>query len=251
MKISRKKRKKIIRYIIGLLVLVIFGTICGILFFKNEKNVPTGIQIDKDIYPVTGIDVSAHTGKIDFAKIRAQHIDFVYIKATEGSYFSDDNFEVNYKNAKSNNIPVGIYHFFSYNVGGREQANHFYANIIGKSPELPLVIDVEDWGNSVLISSRKVKTELKAFIDFMKGKVSNKLIFYTNEHGFDKYLKEDFDDYDIWICSFKKQPAIDRKWLFWQYSHNGKLDGAQGWVDLNTFNGREDEWKSFLKDKNK
>jgi GH25 family lysozyme M1 (1,4-beta-N-acetylmuramidase) len=31
-----------------------------------------------------------------------------------------------------------------------------------------------------------------------------------------------------------------------EHSHKGKLDGADGWVDINTFNGTSDEWNKYL-----
>ncbi len=208
---------------------------------------PEGVEINKKDYPVTGIDVSAHTGKIDFARIRKQDIDFVFIKATEGAYFVDANFETNYRNAKLNNIPVGIYHFFSFNVNGKEQANHFYVNLIGKTPGLPYVLDIEEWANQYDISTDKVISEIMSFIAVLNSKGSHKIIFYSNESSYEKYLKDHFDGYDIWICSFKKAPDLDRKWTFWQYSHKGKLDGAKGWVDLNVFNGNMSQWEKYMK----
>ena len=245
---SRKKRIKIgwTTYV-SVIVIITIVVIYGGKFLKPKAHLPSGIEINKDDYPITGIDVSAHTGKIDFGKIKEQDIDFVFIKATEGAYFVDDNFEANYKNAKLNKIAVGVYHFFSFNVNGKEQANHFYANLIGKTPSLPIVIDVEEWSNDYDIPAGMVITEINSFLTFLDGKVKQKIILYSNESSYEKYLKDNFDDHEIWICSFKKQPDLDRKWTFWQYSHKGKLDGAEGWVDLNTFNGNKDKWEQYLK----
>ena len=241
----KKKRYEWIAYI-AVIVMITIAVVLNGKFLKPKTRQPSGIEIKKEDYPITGIDVSAHTGKIDFAKIKKQDIDFVFIKATEGAYFVDDNFEVNYKNAKLNKIPVGVYHFFSFNVNGKEQANHFYVNIIGKTPDLPYVLDVEEWANQYDISTNKVIAEIRSFITVLNSKGSHKIILYSNESSYEKYLKDHFDGYDIWICSFKEKPDLDRKWTFWQYSHKGKLDGAKGLVDLNVFNGNRSKWEQMI-----
>ena len=245
---SRVKRRKTgwITYV-SVIVIITMAVTLGGNFLKPKTQLPSGIEINKADYPITGIDVSAHTGKIDFAKIKKQDIDFVFIKATEGAYFVDDNFEVNYKNAKLNKIPVGVYHFFSFNVNGKEQAEHFYVNLIGKTPGLPYVLDIEEWANQYDISTDKVIEEIRSFITVLNSKGSHKIIFYSNESSYEKYLKDHYDGYDIWICSFKKVPEMDRNWTFWQYSHKGKLNGAKGLVDLNVFNGNTSQWEKYLK----
>jgi GH25 family lysozyme M1 (1,4-beta-N-acetylmuramidase) len=47
------------------------------------------------------------------------------------------------------------------------------------------------------------------------------------------------------VHSVETQISI-KKWTLWQHSHKGKLDGADGWVDINTFNGTSDEWNKYL-----
>ncbi|MDE5785978.1 MAG: hypothetical protein K2H98_05535, partial [Duncaniella sp.] len=38
---------------------------------------------DRQLYPVAGIDISAHNGTVDFDAVKADGYDFVIIKATE------------------------------------------------------------------------------------------------------------------------------------------------------------------------
>jgi lysozyme len=87
------------KVIIGLMI-ILFAIAFGIFIIYKVILVPSGIDIDKIKYPITGIDVSHHTGKIDFQKAKDQKIDFVYMKSTEGEYFKDKTFENNFKGAK-------------------------------------------------------------------------------------------------------------------------------------------------------
>lgn len=237
-----KKVTFIIILIIILLILII-----GINWIYKVYFMPKGIEIDKTRYPITGIDVSAHSGKIDFDTIKKQHIDFVYIKATEGGDYVDKNFQTNYSNAKQSGIPVGFYHFLRFNVSGRKQAYNFLQAIQGKIIDLPLVLDVEEWGNKTIKQPEEIIKEIDIFIKEIENKKNDSIMFYTNEKGFWKYIRGNFDKNKIWICSFSKQPDIDKNWTFWQHSHKGKFKGAEGLVDINTFNGSREEWDIYLK----
>lgn len=230
-----------------ILVILIF-LITIVVFLLKSPLVPGGIDIDKKRYPVNGFDVSRHTGKIDFKKFKSGFpgkVDFVYIKATEGRNYVDKNFSINYKNARKNDIPVGAYHFFKFHAPGAEQAGNFLKAIRGKKFELPLVLDVEEWGNRPPFNEDAIVKEITAFVAIVEKCVNARMVFYSNESSYRRYLEGRFDN-PIWICSFNPKPKIDKKWLFWQHSHRGKFPGAEGWVDLNTFNGSRVEWEKFM-----
>lgn len=59
-----------------------------------------------------------------------QGIEFAFIKATEGSSFIDEKFNINYQNASKTNLKIGAYHFFSYDSEGSTQADNFIRTII-------------------------------------------------------------------------------------------------------------------------
>jgi len=249
---TRKKIKnnKIFFITVGLIVVVLI-----IRYFAiyeppariNDK--PDGIEVDKSKYPITGIDISRHTGIVDFRKIKEQFndtIDFVYIKASEGANLVDVKFETNYINAILNDIPVGPYHFFKFNVSGKRQAINFLQIINNKIFNLPLVLDVEEWSNPGEYNHDKVIFEIRCFILEVEIRRKEKVMIYTNESSYQKYIQGNFESSKIWICSFSSQPKNLNTWTFWQHSHSGKLEGAEGWVDINTFNGTRKEWNQFL-----
>jgi lysozyme len=245
MRKSKKKIKRRILVITGLLLAALF-VIVGVKIFRRLLNEPSGIEINKSRYPITGIDISLHTGKINFTKIREQKIDFVYIKSSEGFTYKDKNFETNYVNARNNNIPVGVYHYFRFTNDGRAQAANFLRAIKGKEIDLPLALDVEEWGQFRRVKREVVINEIRSFLEEMERNTSRRIIFYSNENCYRKYIEGVFDDHPIWICSFNDPPEIEAKWTFWQHSHIGELEGAQGKVDINTFNGSREDWERYL-----
>ncbi len=211
-------------------------------FFRTKS-----IEINKEDFPIIGIDISEHTGRVDFNKAKEQNIRFVFIKASEGEDYQSDHFDFNYYNAKANKVAVSAYHFFRFNKSGVIQAKNFLSAIKGKVMDLPLVLDIEEWGNSNSKSRKQVVLEIKSFISELKNNGFHRLILYVNGNSYEKYIKgEGFLEQEIWICTFRPKPDIEDDWIFWQYSHCGKIEGTSNEVDFNAFNGNEIDWELYL-----
>jgi lysozyme len=232
------------KYIFGFIIILV-ALASGLFILFRVFLTPSGIDIDKLKYPVTGIDISKHTGRIDFHKIKKQKIDFIFIKSTEGEDHKDQAFERNYLDAKACEIPVGTYHFFRFNKSGKKQAKNYLKAIADKKFELPFVVDVETWGNPTTKSKEEIIHELAEFINMIESNTNKKVIIYSNEDGYSRFIKGNFKN-DIWICSFNERIDKIVQWVFWQHSHKGKYDFAEGWVDVNTFNGNKADWNRYL-----
>ncbi|MEG1766196.1 MAG: GH25 family lysozyme [Muribaculaceae bacterium] len=202
------------------------------------------ISINKITYPVNGIDVSAHNGNIDFARVAQDSISFVFIKATEGASFKDGKFEKNYIAARDAGLKVGAYHFFRFDINGTLQGMNFVSSIGDKILELPLAIDLEEHGNPETPTLSVIK-RLQEMIDYLAGHGYD-IIIYTNNNGYRRFVQSSFADYPLWLCRFTT-PQEDVEWQFWQYSHWGEVDGIKGDVDLNIFNGSSYDFAQWLK----
>jgi len=210
---------------------------------------PKGISIDKKKYPITGIDVSRHSGIIDWKKVKNQKIDFVYIKATEGEDYVDPNYRLNVTEAQKSNLLVGEYHFFRFNKPGATQATNFLTNTVSFTGKLTPALDIEEWGNMPIIKSdSQIRREISNFLNTVEKISGCKMIIYTNIQTYNKFIRGQFLDNPIWICSFDKDRILpdNRKWLFWQHAHNGKMVGIKGFVDMNTFNGDISTWNKYI-----
>jgi lysozyme len=200
-------------------------------YFKERAN-PSA-----EIYTIRGIDISAHNGDIEFEKLPTQGIKFAYIKATEGADFRDRNFVKNTVGLSRVAIPTGAYHFFRFNTDGEMQAYNFLKALHRRQFQLPPVIDVEEWTNDASLPTAQVMRELRAMLSVMVGAGYNPII-YTNKDGYDRFVKDRLDQVPLWICSFTDPPldSANRRWMIWQYSHCGELDGISGLVDMDTLN---------------
>ncbi|MDE6716230.1 MAG: hypothetical protein K2J74_07110 [Muribaculaceae bacterium] len=225
------------------LVALTLLALCGVWYVWRVGVMP-GMKIDKEQYPVTGVDLSSHNGKVDFKRLYADSVSFVYIKATEGSSFKDSKFEKNYKDATAaGGLAVGAYHFFRFDVNGTLQAKNFLSAIADKPMALPPAIDVEEHGNPDTPTAVIVE-RLQAMIAGLED-AGIQPVIYTNMDGYRRIYRDYFQDYPLWISRFE-QPAEDVVWTIWQYSHWGDVDGTTGEVDLNVFAGTREDFLHWI-----
>lgn len=234
----KTKQRSFLVFVILLVLLAI-----GIYIFTHGISSEI-VNIDKEIYPVKGIDISSHNGIIDFNKVESDGVSFVIIKATEGASFKDNRFEYNYSGVRNAGMKVGAYHFFRFDINGTLQGMNLLNAIRGKTLDLPLAIDVEEHGNPSTPTPSVVK-RLNEMIEHLYSK-GYPVMIYTNSNGYKRFVEPYFADYPLWICKFSK-PHDDVEWQFWQYSHWGKIDGITGKVDLNIFNGSKKDLENILK----
>ena len=231
------------RFILASAILLLLVLVAVVFFFIRSNLRGQGGDAETEDYELQGVDLSAHNGKVDFGKIKEAGIDFVILKASEGSGFRDSLFEANYEAAAANGLYVGAYHFFRFDVDGLQQARNFLDATAGKHFDMPMAIDVEEHGNPYVFVKSKVVRQLQDMIDELSAN-ERRVMIYTNKGGYDKFIKENFDDYPLWICSFTL-PEDTMEWTIWQYSHWGDIDGVEGEVDLNIFYGNETQWKRW------
>ena len=196
-----------------------------------------------------GIDVSHYqdlNSKINWdivANKNEPKISFAYIRTTMGKDGQDNSFEYNFREAKKEGIMVGVYHYYRPNENSTEQFENFFKNN-PKIGDLPPVLDIEE--NSVL-GFINLKKGLLNFLKLVENKYGVKPIIYTQQKFYNIYLRNQFQEYEIWIArqngfkslpennEMKKEPILlDSKCpLIWQYSGTGRIKGVNSDVDLN------------------
>jgi lysozyme len=172
-------------------------------------------------------------------------IGFAFIKATEGVDKVDEQFSRNWLGAEEAGIPKGAYHFFIAGKSGKAQANNFIEIAKLKPGDLPPVLDVEQTNN---ISQDKLNHQIVDWLKQVESYYNIKPIIYTNIDFYNKYLREDFDDYPVWIAHYLQpdKPRIDHQWIFWQHSEKGRIDGIKTPVDFNVFAGDSTDFQNLL-----
>ncbi len=214
--------------------LLIFAGWWGVYYYRNMP-----ARVDFNRYPVRGIDVSAHNGAIDFSEVKRSGYDFVWIKASEGETFRDTLFTRNFDAATAASLRTGAYHYFRFDCDGLLQALNLCRALDGRDPELGVAIDVEEQGNATGIPTPVIVSRLAAMLDYLNMR-GFPITLYTNKDGYYEYIRDEFSDYPLWICSFTNDNPIDDapQWTIWQFSHSGKVPGIRGNVDENVMRAK-------------
>ena len=202
-----------------------------------------------DAYTVRGIDVSAHNGEIDFEAVAADGVDFVMIKASEGTDWRDRALTRNYARARAAGLKVGLYHFFRFDSPGDLQALNFADAARMRPTDLPLVIDLEEFGNPRFTPTRRVLARLDTCLLHLR-RMGYDVMLYTNKRGYSRFVEGRYDSIPLWLCSLDEGSPDAKRWTIWQHSHRGSVDGIRGNVDLNVFYGDSAAFASFASRRN-
>ena len=253
--VAKKKRKKFTSTFTFFLLL--FAVIAVSTYFLTKYfNKPVfvrypdfGIDIPVN-YSIHGIDVSRHQAVIDWEDVRLMQsqdvkIGFGFMKATEGIVSVDGRFKKNWFEAKKAGIPRGAYHFFNAGKSGKAQARNFIETVHLEPGDLPPVLDVEQIRGTTVPN---LQQRVSDWIMIVEKHYNVKPIIYTNADFYENYLAGKFDDYPLWVAHYlvKDKPRIKRKWLFWQHTETGRVNGIRSFVDFNVFNGDSTDFQNLL-----
>lgn len=208
-----------------------------------------GIEIPTN-YSIHGIDVSKYQDVIDWSSVKDMKVgnvqmSFAFIKATEGLGNEDAYFKRNWKKIKDAGMARGAYHFFLSTKSGKAQAENFINSVELQPGDMPPVLDIEQ---TYGVSPEKLRERAKEWLQTVRDYYHVTPIIYTNVDFYKQYLKDDFDEYPLWIAHYlqKDRPSIYRDWAFWQHSEAGRVNGILTRVDFDVFNGDSAEFRKML-----
>ncbi|MBU3179776.1 GH25 family lysozyme [Clostridium psychrophilum] len=177
-----------------------------------------------------GIDISVYQGTVDFKKVKNSGIQIVYIEATKGLAYVNPLFKSQYAGAKAAGLKIGFYHRFEANDPILE-AKHFIKIIDGLSPDCKYVIDAESsYGNSITVLSSKVRQFANYLISIGKD-----VCLYTGDNFYATHLDNSVKNLPLWIAHYRVTKPDVIKYIGFQYSDTGIVDGVTEFVDLDEF----------------
>lgn len=182
------------------------------------------------------IDISKHNGSIDFAKVKADGISGVIIRAGYGrlAVQKDPMFESYYSGAKAAGLYVGAY-WYSYAMSAEEaktEAAVFAEAIKGKQFELPLYFDIEEKKQVAL--GRDVCTAMAAAF----CKAVEAAGYFAGIYSFDSFFGSNLTSdiqtrYSCWAARVENvKPVYCKKYDMHQYTWKGSVNGISGDVDI-------------------
>lgn len=220
---------------------------------KTTKSPYTGLVYThaaqlSDCEIIDGIDVSKWQAQINWKKVKAAGVKFVFIRCGYTSLsdkfmmYEDEYFRKNIQEAYDAGIEVGIY-FFSNSITTSEAKQEAqktleliqdYKHMI----TLPVVYDFEAFSNAYRaygLSKAQVTKNMIAYSDMIKQEG-----FTPMYYGSPNFLESSFDvsqlsDYDCWLANYTTKTSYTGDYIYWQYSSTGQVDGIAGNVDCNFF----------------
>ncbi len=231
---------------------------------------------------ILGIDVSRWQSKVDWSLLKSNGVDFVFIKATQGNYMTDQMMVKHVEGASKAGLIIGLYHWCDPTVDTESQASYFL-NAISGLPYKMISADVEqqwaDWKEwssgkvTKILSPTVISQNAKGILDIWAKRTKVPLVVYSRASFINTYAKSAqswLPKYNLWmahypynstsvrttwqnfISSYKPSiagpamPTGSTKWTFWQFTGDKFiLPGCESMLDINYFNGDLNDLKKF------
>ena len=193
-----------------------------------------------------GVDVSHYQGTINWTKVDNAGVTFAFMKATEGTTYTDSMFAGNWAAAASVGIYRGAYHFARPSSSSGAAQAKYYVSKVGaasfKQPGvLPPVLDLEVTGG---LGVTKLKAWVSDWLTTAQGLTGRTPILYFSPYFWIDNMGNStaYTRYPMWIAHYTSAgapmvPGGWARWTFWQYTSSGSVAGIAGNVDKNRFNG--------------
>lgn len=193
-----------------------------------------------------GIDVSAHQGKIDWAAVKAEGIDFAMIRCGfrgygSGAICEDAYFKTNVNNATANGIKVGIY-FYSAAINeqeAQEEAVWVISKIKTYRITYPVVYDFEDFQRHrcANVDGAQATRNAHAFLSMVQQAGYEPMMYASKNDITNKMSRSSFSC-KFWLAHYTSgglttPTDYSGSYNMWQYTSKGHVNGINGNVDMN------------------
>ncbi|HEY3507393.1 MAG TPA: lysozyme [Actinocatenispora sp.] len=196
---------------------------------------------------VKGMDVSSYQGNVNWSAAYNNGGRFAYVKATEGTSYTNAYFAQQYNGSYNVGMIRGAYHFARPNVSsGATQANYFAAHGGGWSADgktLPPALDIEynpySGGTCYGLSQAGMVSWIRDFSNTIKAKYNKYPMIYTTFDWWSSCTGNSSafaSTNPFWIAIYRSTPpssipAGTATWTMWQYADSGTLPGDQDYFN--------------------
>lgn len=231
----------------------------------NNKTGETVASMTKNLMKYSnvklGIDVSSYQRNINWVEVANSGVDFAMIRAgfrgygvasdgTSGKLVQDDYYRANMEGAISNGIDVGVY-FFTQAINEEEAVEeaNFVLNLVRNYKiTYPIAIDTEasshptGQGRADNLTVEQRTNVIKAFCETIRNAGYEPMIYASKSWLRNKLDMSQLQNYSVWLAHYTganqndplaKPSDYEDKYIMWQYTSSGTVDGILGNVDMN------------------
>lgn len=232
--------------ILGSWLVIALSVACGASPVTDSAPASSPPSGERDAAPATistdrlrrGIDVSGHSGSVDWPAVAAEGHGFAFVKATEGVDLKDPAFDDHWQAMHAAGILRGAYHFFVTEDDPDAQAQFFIDTVRLEPGDLAPVVDIELLGHDTDVAT--LPARLRTFVDRIAGHYGVKPIIYTSAGFWDRHLTDTFGDHPLWVAEYEVDaPRVPKGWStwhLWQWQGDATLPGVEKGADLSRVN---------------
>ena len=200
----------------------------------------------KTKYIYYGIDVSQWQGTVNWSKVKADGISFVFIRCSYTSLKSfnlhtDPKFKANVTAAAAAGLKVGVYHYSGATSATEAKKEADYVLKVIKPYKskitLPVMFDYEP-GTRVTANYKKTSKTTRTkyattFCNAAKAAGYTSGVYCSTSWFPDYFNISSLSSYSNWDAHWATKNTYTGAYDFWQYSDAGKISGIGGSVDCN------------------
>lgn len=187
-----------------------------------------------------GIDVSHYQRVTDWHQVAAAGIEFVMVKATEGTGYRDPACAGHVGGAAAAGLLCGLYHYAhpAATLASAEAANLCRAwDLNPGAHTLPVGLDLEQAHRYSPVATVRWCVD---WLQRVEAHTGTRPIIYTSASWCEALgnAVDELAPWPLWVAHYttKPAPALPRawdRWLWWQHTSKGRVAGIPGYVDLN------------------
>lgn len=176
---------------------------------------------------IRGVDLSHHLGRVDYAVLAAQQVEFVIAKTSEHGSFRDPTFDYNWRMSRDRSMLFGGFHFVRSASSSSAQVENI-KRVVGDRDVDLFALDCED----PLATPRAFTTVLVGILRRLEGYFSLDLplVIYTRAEWWERMVLETgypWRDHPLWLAQYKTSwPRVPRGWQTWDIWQTGQAPGG-------------------------
>lgn len=196
---------------------------------------------------MNGIDISGHNKGINIVAVPC---DFVIVKATQGDWYTSEEFRTQIQQAANAGKLLGVYHYIDGTGSAKAEMNRFYNVIKDWIGNAIICVDWEPHDNKQF----KNASYLGECIDEIARLTGKTIVLYTGLYYTDALAQGDARGCKRWIGryasdtaivnGYQEKPYAEASTPCWirQYTGLGRLSGYSGNLDLDKAYCTAEEW---------
>ena len=158
----------------------------------------------------------------------------------DGRLVKDRYFDRNIKEAKNNNLLVGVYVYTRVSTKTKlnEQIEWILKELNNIKLDMGVAFDFEEFNNFQKYNMSKYDiNNLYDIFNSKLNKASYKTLLYGNKTALNNIW---YEKNNTWLAHYTDKTNYDKKYNMWQITQNGVIDGIKSPVDIDIYYKKKD-----------